>query len=78
MQGIVHRQVSGRAVAQLTCRAFPTGAQRNIGYELQLSQFGEMPKDAKPFIQRPGRSRDYSLDRPGPWTGSRQSGPNAR
>lgn len=30
-------------------RAFPTGAQKDIGDELQLIQFGRMPKDAKPF-----------------------------
>jgi phage-related protein len=30
-------------------QAFPKGAQKIIGYELQLIQFGEMPKDAKPF-----------------------------
>lgn len=30
-------------------RAFPRGAQKLIGDELQLIQFGGMPKDAKPF-----------------------------
>ena len=30
-------------------QAFPTGAQKLIGDELQLVQFGGMPKDAKPF-----------------------------
>jgi len=30
-------------------RAFPEGAQKLIGDELQLLQFGGMPKDAKPF-----------------------------
>jgi phage-related protein len=30
-------------------RAFPEGAQKIIGDELQLIQFGGMPKDAKPF-----------------------------
>ena len=30
-------------------QAFPSGAQRLIGDELQLVQFGGMPKDAKPF-----------------------------
>ncbi len=29
--------------------AFPVGAQKLIGDELQLMQFGGMPKDAKPF-----------------------------
>ena len=30
-------------------RAFPVGAQKLMGDELQLIQFGGMPKDAKPF-----------------------------
>jgi len=30
-------------------RGFPEGAQKLIGDELQLIQFGGMPKDAKPF-----------------------------
>jgi len=30
-------------------KAFPKGAQKLIGDELQLIQFGGMPKDAKPF-----------------------------
>jgi phage-related protein len=30
-------------------QAFPTGAQKLIGDELQLIQFGKMPKNAKPF-----------------------------
>jgi phage-related protein len=30
-------------------QAFPRGAQKFIGDELQLIQFGGMPKDAKPF-----------------------------
>jgi phage-related protein len=30
-------------------QAFPKEAQRIIGYELQLIQFGEMPKNVKPF-----------------------------
>jgi phage-related protein len=30
-------------------QAFPKGAQKVIGDELQLIQFGGMPKDAKPF-----------------------------
>ena len=29
--------------------AFPDGAKKLIGYELQFLQFGGMPKDAKPF-----------------------------
>jgi len=30
-------------------QGFPDGAQKLLGDELQLIQFGEMPKDAKPF-----------------------------
>jgi phage-related protein len=30
-------------------QAFPKGAQKIVGDELQLIQFGGMPKDAKPF-----------------------------
>jgi len=30
-------------------RAFPAGAKKIIGDELQLIQFGGMPRDAKPF-----------------------------
>jgi phage-related protein len=30
-------------------RDFPDGAQKQLGDELQLIQFGGMPKDAKPF-----------------------------
>ena len=30
-------------------RKFPEGAQKLLGDELQLIQFGGMPKDAKPF-----------------------------
>jgi phage-related protein len=30
-------------------RAFPEGARKLIGDELQLIQFGGMPRDAKPF-----------------------------
>jgi len=30
-------------------RSFPQGAQKLLGDELQLLQFGGMPKDAKPF-----------------------------
>ena len=31
------------------CRHFPKASQKIIGDELQLIQFGGMPKDAKPF-----------------------------
>ena len=30
-------------------RAFPSGAQKEIGDQLQFVQFGRIPKDAKPF-----------------------------
>ena len=30
-------------------RNFPDGAKKQLGDELQLIQFGGMPKDAKPF-----------------------------
>ena len=30
-------------------QAFPLGARKSVGDELQLVQFGGMPKDAKPF-----------------------------
>ena len=35
--------------ARRNIRAFPAEAQKIIGDELQLIQFGGMPKDAKPF-----------------------------
>ena len=35
--------------AKKNVRAFPLGAQKLIGDELQLMQFGGMPKNAKPF-----------------------------
>jgi phage-related protein len=35
--------------AKRSLQAFPKGAQKIIGDELQLIQFGGMPKDAKPF-----------------------------
>lgn len=35
--------------AKRNLQAFPEGAQKLIGDELQLIQFGGMPKDAKPF-----------------------------
>ncbi len=35
--------------AKRKLQAFPKGAQKIIGDELQLIQFGGMPKDAKPF-----------------------------
>jgi phage-related protein len=35
--------------ARRNIQAFPEGAQKLIGDELQLIQFGGMPRDAKPF-----------------------------
>ena len=35
--------------AKKNLRGFPEGAQKLIGDELQLLQFGGMPKDTKPF-----------------------------
>jgi phage-related protein len=35
--------------AKRNLQAFPKGAQKLMGDELQLIQFGGMPKDAKPF-----------------------------
>jgi phage-related protein len=48
-------QTSGAAARRLAwgleknLRDFPDGAQKLLGDELQLLQFGGMPKDAKPF-----------------------------
>ncbi len=42
-------------------QAFPSWAQKLIGDELQLIQFGAMPRDAKPF--KGGRQRGFR-DRP--------------
>jgi phage-related protein len=35
--------------AKRDLQAFPKGAQKEIGDQLQLLQFGGMPKDTKPF-----------------------------
>ena len=35
--------------AKKNLKGFPEGAQKLLGDELQLIQFGDMPKDAKPF-----------------------------
>ena len=40
---------SGWATRGGTCRRFPPRRKKIIGDELQLIQFGGMPKDAKPF-----------------------------
>lgn len=45
----VLRPVVWMGNAKRNVQAFPGGAQKLIGDELQLIQFGGMPKDAKPF-----------------------------
>ncbi len=45
----VLRPVVWMGNAKRSVQAFPRGAQKLIGDELQLIQFGGMPKDAKPF-----------------------------
>jgi phage-related protein len=45
----VLRPVVWMGNAKRNIQAFPEGAQKLIGDELQLIQFGGMPKDAKPF-----------------------------
>ncbi len=45
----VLRPVIWMGNAKRNLQAFPEGAQKLIGDELQLLQFGGMPKDAKPF-----------------------------
>ena len=45
----VLRQVVWLGNARKNLKGFPEGAQKLLGDELQLVQFGGMPKDAKPF-----------------------------
>jgi phage-related protein len=45
----VLRRIVWLGNSKKTIQAFPKGAQKLIGDELQLIQFGGMPKDAKPF-----------------------------
>jgi phage-related protein len=45
----VLRSVVWMGNSKRNLREFPMGAQKLIGDELQLIQFGGMPKDAKPF-----------------------------
>lgn len=45
----VMRPVVWMGDSKKNIRAFPEGAQKLLGDELQLIQFGGMPKDAKPF-----------------------------
>ena len=45
----VPRPVVWLGTSRKNIRDFPKGAQKLLGDELQLIQFGGMPKDAKPF-----------------------------
>jgi phage-related protein len=45
----IARSVVWLGDAKSNLRAFPEGARKLIGDELQLIQFGGMPRDAKPF-----------------------------
>lgn len=45
----VLRQIIWLGNTRKNLKAFPEGAQKLLGDELQLIQFGGMPKDAKPF-----------------------------
>src|SRR4051794_36090698 len=43
------RPIVWMANSKRNLQAFPKGAQKLLGDQLQLMQFGGMPKDAKPF-----------------------------
>ncbi len=45
----VQRPVVWLGDSKKSIREFPDGAQKLLGDELQLMQFGGMPRDAKPF-----------------------------
>lgn len=45
----VRRPVDWLGDSKRNIQEFPKGAQKLLGDELQLIQFGGMPKDAKPF-----------------------------
>jgi len=45
----VQRPVVWLGDSRRNIQAFPLGARKSVGDELQLVQFGGMPKDAKPF-----------------------------
>jgi phage-related protein len=45
----VSRSVAWLGNSKENIREFPKGARKLLGDELQLIQFGGMPKDAKPF-----------------------------
>ena len=47
--GISAKLIESRGNSKKNLRDFPDGAQKLLGDELQLIQFGGMPKDAKPF-----------------------------
>lgn len=52
MQGLrppVPRAVVWLGNSKVSIRGFPKGAQKLLGDELQLIQFGGVPKDTKPF-----------------------------
>jgi phage-related protein len=46
---LVPRPVVWLGDSKKSLRSFPEGAQKLLGDELQLIQFGGMPKDVKPF-----------------------------
>lgn len=46
---IVMRPIVWMGNSKKNIQSFPLGVQKLIGDELQLIQFGGMPKDAKPF-----------------------------
>lgn len=46
---VVMRRLVWMGNSKRNVQAFPEGVQKIIGDELQLIQFGGMPKDAKPF-----------------------------
>jgi phage-related protein len=52
LQGLrppVPRAVVWLGNSKVSIRGFPKGAQKLLGDELQLIQFGSVPKDTKPF-----------------------------
>jgi phage-related protein len=49
LEAPVLRSVIWLGDSKKSLRDFPDGAQKLLGDELQLIQFGGMPKDAKPF-----------------------------
>jgi phage-related protein len=49
LKPLVLKPVVWMGNSKKSLREFPDGAQKLLGDELQLIQFGGMPKDAKPF-----------------------------